>query len=63
MDNIVKDVAMGQGEYLDTLAWLMDVPTSEHAEFSLMLQDNFSNIFPDASVTHVEVIENIAYLM
>ena len=63
MDNIVKDAAMGQGEYLDTLAWLMDVPASEHAEFSQMLQDNFSTIFPDASVSHVEVIENIAYLM
>ena len=63
MDNLVKDVAMGQGEYVDTLAGLMDVPGPQRTEFSKMLQDNFSNIFPDASVSHVDVIENIAYLM
>jgi hypothetical protein len=63
MDNLALDAAMGQGEYVDTLAGLMDVPEQNRDDFSQMLQDNFSNIFPDASVGHVEVIENIAYLM
>ena len=63
MDNIAKDAAMGQGEYLDTLAGLMDVPESNRVEFSQMLQDNFLNVFPDASVSHADVIENIANLM
>jgi hypothetical protein len=63
MDNLAVDVAMGQGEYVDTLAGLMDVPEPHRADFSRMLQDNFSYIFPEASVTHVEVIENIAHLM
>jgi hypothetical protein len=63
MDNLAKDVAMGQGEYVDTLAELMDVPGSEKIEFSQMLQDNFSNIFTDGSVSHVDVIENIELLM
>ncbi len=45
MDNLAKDAAMGQGEYVDTLAELMDVPGSKRAEFSKMLQDNFSNIY------------------
>ena len=63
MDNLAVDVAMGQGEYVNTLAALMDVPEQNRDDFSLMLQDNFSNIFPDASVSYVEVIENIAYLM
>ncbi len=63
MDNLAKDVAMGQGEYVDTLAGLMDVPGSKRAEFSKMLQDNFSNIFTEASVSHADVIENIAHLM
>jgi len=63
MDNLAKDAAMGQGEYVDTLAELMDVPGSKRAEFSQMLQDNFSNIFTEASVSHVDVIENIAHLM
>jgi hypothetical protein len=63
MDNLAKDAAMGSGEYVDTLAELMDVPGSERVEFSQMLQENFSNIFTDGSVSHVEVIENISRLM
>ena len=63
MDNLAKDAAMGQGEYVDTLAELMDVPGSKRVEFSQMLQDNFSNIFTEASVSHVDVIENIELLM
>ncbi len=63
MDNLALDAAMGQGEYVDTLAGLMDVPEQNRDQFSQMLQDNFSYIFPDASVGHVEVIETIAYLM
>jgi hypothetical protein len=63
MDNLAKDAAMGQGEYLDTLAELMDVSTSKRIEFSQMLQENFSNIFTDGSVSHVDVIENISNLM
>jgi hypothetical protein len=63
LDNLAKDVAMGQGEYVDTLAEIMDVPGSERVEFSQMLQENFSNIFTDGSVSHVEVIENISLLM
>jgi hypothetical protein len=63
MDNLAKDVAMGQGEYVDTLAEIMDVPGSEKIGFSQMLQDNFSNIFTDGSVSHVDVIENIELLM
>ena len=63
MDNLAKDAAMGQGEYVDALAEIMDVPGSERVEFSQMLQENFSNIFTDGSVSHVEVIENISHLM
>lgn len=58
MDNIARDVAAGQGEYLDSLAELMAVPAKEKTEFTLTLQDNFSEIFSDA-VTHVDVLENI----
>jgi hypothetical protein len=63
MDNLAKDTAMGHGEYLDTLAELMNVNGSKRVEFSQMLQANFSNIFTDGSVSHVEVIENISHLM
>ncbi len=60
MDNLARDIAMGQGEYLDTLAALMEVPMGEREDFSVTLQANFPEIYPADSVTHVEVIENIA---
>ena len=60
MDNLARDIAMGQGEYLDTLAALMEVPMEERDEFSVTLQANFPDIFPSESITHVDVIENIA---
>ena len=63
MDNLAKDAAMGHGEYIETLAELMDVSASKRVEFSQMLQENFSNIFTDGSISHVEVIENISLLM
>ena len=63
MDNLAKDAAMGHGEYVDTLAELMDVQASKRVEFSQMLQANFSNIFTDGSVSHMDVIENISHLM
>ena len=63
MDNLAKDAAMGQGEYVDALAEIMDVPDPKRVEFSQMLQKNFSNIFTHGSVSHVEVIENISFLM
>jgi hypothetical protein len=63
MDNLAKDAAMGQGEYVDTLAVLMGVSSSRRAEFSQMLQNNFSSIFNEASVSHADVIEKIAHLM
>ena len=63
MDNLARDIAMGQGEYLDTLAALMEVPVEDRDEFSVTLQTHFSEIFPAESITHVDVIENIARIM
>jgi len=60
MDNLAMDIAMGQGEYLDTLAALMEVPMEEREEFSVSLQANFPEIYPADAITSVEVIENIA---
>lgn len=59
MDNLAKDIAMGHGETLDTLAELMEVPLQERAEFYSKLQVNFSSIFTSADVQAAEVLDNI----
>jgi hypothetical protein len=60
MDNLAKDIAIGQGESLDTLAELIGVSTEKRPNFYATLQTNFSNIFPSEGVSPVDVLENIA---
>jgi hypothetical protein len=59
MDNLAMDIARGQGEYLNTLAVLLEVPEGERAPFYTKLQTHFSDIYTAETVTHVDVIKNI----
>lgn len=59
MDNLAKDIAQGNGEYLNTLAVLMEVPEKERVDFYSRLQTNFSHIYTSDKVTHVDVLNNI----
>lgn len=59
MDNLAKDIAMGHGETLETLAELMDIPLQDRAVFYSKLQANFSKIFTSANVQAAEVLDNI----
>jgi hypothetical protein len=59
IDNIAKDIAMGQGESLDTLAELMDVSVDKRPAFYSKLQANFSRIFTSEKVEAADVIDNI----
>ena len=59
MDSVAKDIARGNGESLDTLAELMQVPVEKRDTFNTQLQQNFGSIFTSAHVTETEVIENI----
>ena len=59
MDNLARDIARGQGEYLNTLAVLMEVPEAKRATFSSRLQDHFSDIYSSEKVTHSDVLQKI----
>jgi hypothetical protein len=59
MDNLAKDIARGQGESLDTLSVLMNVPAENRATFNTRLQANFDHIFTSPQVTDAEVLQNI----
>jgi len=59
MDNLANDIAKGNGEYLDTLAVLMDVDAAQRNAFNVALQNNFKNIYTSESVTSDEVKRNI----
>lgn len=59
IDNLAKDVAMGQGESLETLAEIMGIPAMERSVVYSKLQANFSNIFTSETVEAANVIDNI----
>lgn len=63
MDSLAKDIARGDGEYLHTLAVLMDVPETDRAAFYNRLQSNFSRIYPSPEVTSTDVVKHIEELM
>jgi len=62
MDNVARDIARGNGEYLNTLAILAGVPESKHAVFYRQLQSNFSSIYTSDKVTHIDVLNSIEAL-
>ncbi len=63
MANLAADMSKGHGEYLSTLAVLMDVPVEQRSEVYALLQANFSKIYTSDSVTQFDVLNNIQALM
>ncbi len=63
MDNLAMDISKGSGEYLTTLAVLLDIPMDERAQLYETLQANFSSIYTSESVTHIDVLSNIEMVL
>jgi hypothetical protein len=59
MDNLARDIARGQGEYLNTLAVLMEVSDTQKGAFRSHMQAHFPDIYTSDKVTHSEVVKNI----
>ena len=57
MDPLANDIAKGDGEYLDTLAFLMKVENKD--AFKDKLHKNFNKIYTSKNVTSKEVVANI----
>lgn len=60
MDRLAVDIAVGQGETLNALADLMDVPAANRPALYTSLQSQFDHIFTSDQVSSTEVVNNIA---
>jgi len=58
MDTLAKEIAMGQGESIDTLAELMGIQDKE--AFATALQTNYNKIYASKNVKMADVLDNIA---
>lgn len=60
MDTLARDIAAGQGESLDTLAELMEIPADRRSAFNANLQGNFSSIFANGEEDAAAFIDRVA---
>jgi hypothetical protein len=58
MDQLAKEVAVGQGESVDTLAELLDV--EDKALFAASLQANYNAIYTSKNAEMADVLDNIS---
>ncbi len=58
MDQLAKDVAVGYGESVDTLAELLQV--EDRATFAASLQTNYNAIYTSQDAKMADVLDNIA---
>lgn len=58
MDQLAKEIAIGHGESVDTLAELLKI--SDKATFSASLQANYNSIYANQNATMADVLDNIS---
>jgi len=58
MDQLAKEIAMGHGESVDTLAELLSVEDKD--AFASALQANYNSIYTSKNVEMADVLDNIA---
>ncbi len=58
MDQLAKEIAVGHGESVDTLAELLEI--SDKATFSASLQANYNSIYASQNATMADVLDNIS---
>ncbi len=63
IDKVAHDMAIGQGESMDTLASLMGMSEEHKARFFSMSKNNFDQIFSSVSTTSDEAISSMAAIM
>jgi len=59
LDTLARDISMGRGETLATLAELLDVPAQSRGDFNTKLQANFASIFVSGDETGATVLDRI----
>ncbi len=56
MDNIVQELAQGQGRYVDGLASLLGCGSEVYGEFGRMAQENYASLFPAVEMKPRELL-------
>ena len=63
LDSLARDVALGGGESLDTLAALLEIKAADRSAFAELTQQHFDELFPSDRTNSEEMLETLARLM
>ena len=63
IDNLQRDIALGQGESLATLAHLIGIENADKPAFYEMTKTHFGDIFPGDDVTAGQMLTSMSQLM
>ena len=55
-DNLRNEMAAGKGEYLDSLATLLEVPGSEKNNFFALTQQKYDRLFDSPNTTPQQLV-------
>ena len=59
VDRLARDMAMGQGESLGTLAYLMNIAPADQAHFFNVTKAHFGEIFSSENITADQMLANL----
>jgi hypothetical protein len=59
VDRLARDMAMGQGESLDTLAHLMGIDSADQPHFFQLTKSHFGEIFSADDITAAQMLTNL----
>ena len=63
IDGLQRDIALGEGESLATLAHLMGIQDADKPAFYALAKSHFTEIFPTADVTAGQMLTSMSELM
>jgi hypothetical protein len=63
MNRLARDMSVGHGETLDSLATLLNVSAEDKAEFNATLQSQFSSVFTSEEIMSEEVAANLRQVL
>ena len=63
LDSLRLEMAKGEGEFVDTFAYLLGASEAEVPTLVKYLQSEYTTLFPSSNTTSGEMLENLAGLL
>ena len=62
-EKLARDMSVGSGEALDSLAHLLGVQSADRAQFDRLARDNMQRIFPSSTAATEEIVSGLRQVL